>query len=316
MKNNLAVTLLGYVSIALVFVVTMSFLLLGCLLRTAGADEAPPLPLHGFEGYGGIAITYTAYLTNPAQDGATFGKPSVGAGAVFTDHNDYLGFGTITETLWDRLELGYGFNALYLADLQDDIQAATGIKIDDTVYLHNFNVRLALIKEGEFDQAWLPAITFGAHYKYNDTISDIDDDLFGTLTNIGIKDNDGIDYTLYASKMLTFLPRPILLNVGARSTEAAHMGFLGFTDDRDLKVEGNVVAFLTDRFALGAEYRQKPNSYQEIPGLVGEEDDCWSLVFAYVFNNHLTVSGGYFELGQMLNHPQDDAFGLKIKWEF
>ena len=116
--------------------------------------------------------------------------------------------------------------------------------------------------------------------------------------------------------MLTFLPRPILLNVGARSTESAHIGFLGFTDDRDLVVEGNVVEFLTDRFALGVEYRQKTNSYEEIPGLVGEEDDWWSVVFAYVFNNHLTVSGGYFDLGQILNHPQDDAFGLKIKWEF
>ncbi len=306
-----------FLSKSLVFGITISLLLFSGFHAVAGTDEAPPLPLHGIEGYGGIAITYTAYLTNPAQDSATFGKPSVGAGAVFTDHNDYLGVGTITETLWDRLELGYGFNALYLSDLQDDIQAATGIRIDDdTVYLHNFNARLALVKEGEFDQAWLPAITFGAHYKYNDTISDIDDDLSGTLTSIGIKDNDGIDYTLYATKMLTFLPRPILLNVGARSTEAAHIGFLGFTNDRDLVFEGNVVVFLTDRFALGAEYRQKTNSYQEIPGLVGEEDDWWSVVFAYVFNNHLTISGGYFDLGQILNHPQDDAFGLKIKWEF
>lgn len=187
---------------------------------------------------------------------------------------------------------------------------------DDTVYLHNFNARLALIKEGEFNQAWLPAITFGVHYKYNDTISDIDDDLSGTLTNIGIKDNDGIDYTLYASKMLTFLPRPILLNVGARSTKAAHIGLLGFTDDRDLVVEGSVVAFLTDRFALGVEYRQKPNSYQEIPGLVSEEDNWWSVVFAYVFSNNFTVSGGYFDMSQVLNHEEDRSFGLKVKYEF
>lgn len=111
----------------LVVGITMSLLLFGGYHVAAGTDEPPPLPLHGIEGYGGIAITYTAYLPNPAQDGTMFGKPSVGAGAVFSDNSDSLKVGTITETLWDRLELGYGFNAFYLSDLQDDIQGATGI---------------------------------------------------------------------------------------------------------------------------------------------------------------------------------------------
>jgi hypothetical protein len=283
----------------------------------AEGKEPPPLPLHGIEGYGGIAATYSAYLTNPASSGEFLGKPAIGSGAVLMGSGKFLGFGTITETLGDRVELGYAFQTLSLDDLPNDIEAATGIKIsDDFVNLHNFNARVALVKEGEFGQSWMPAITGGIHYKYNDTISTMNSELGGTLTSIGIEDNSGFDYTLYGSKMLTFLPRPVLINVGLRSTEAAHIGLLGFTGERDLVVEGNIVVFVTDRLALGGEYRQKPNSYTQIPGLIGQEDDWWSVVFGYVASNNVTVSGGYFNLGQVLNSKENTALALKVKYEF
>lgn len=301
----------------LFFVIALVLLIITGGVGIASAKGPPPLPLHGIEGYGGIAITYSAYLTNPATDGNLFGKPSIGAGTVFTDNGDFLGFATITETIGNRLELGYGFDSFYLSGLQNDIKAATGVKIrDDTIYLHNFNARLALVREGGFGLPWLPALTLGVHYKYNRDINKVDEDLSGTLKGIGINGNEGIDYTLYGSKMLKFLPRPVLVNAGLRSTKAAQIGFLGFTNNRSILFEGSLITFLTPRFALGAEYRQNANSYKPIPGLVGEEDDWWSFVFAYVVNEHLTVSGGYFSLGQILNHKNDNAYGLKTKWEF
>lgn len=280
-------------------------------------DNRPPLPLHGVEGSGGIAITYSAYLVNSATDNDLFGLPSVGGGVLGTTDGRFMGFATFTETIGDRLELGYGLNALSLNELPDLVASSTGLDIeDDTVFLHNFNARLALLKEGQFDQSWLPAVTLGAHYKYNDTVEDIDTDLAGTLTSIGIEDNDGIDYTLYASKMLTFLPKPLLVNAGVRNSNAAHAGLLGFTDDREFLFEGNVVLFLADNFALGAEYRQKPDGYKQIDGLVAAEDDWWSVVAAYVVNDSMTVSGGYFNLGDVLDEEDTDAFALKLKWEF
>lgn len=284
---------------------------------SVSAAESPPLPLHGIEGYGGVAITYTAYLTNPSKE-HIFGKPSIGSGFVVTNEGDSLIVATITETIGERLELGYAFDSLHLSGIRHEIREKTGIKIgdNDVIKLHNFNVRIALIREGEFGIKYMPAITAGVHYKYNDTINDIGDDLSGTLNNIGIKDNDGVEYTLYASKMITFLPRPFLINLGLRSTKAAHAGFLGFTKHRRIRFEGNIVTFLTNNFALGAEYRQKVSTYKEIPGLVREEGDWWSFVFAYIFNSHLTMSGGYFSLGDILNHEQDQAFGIKLKWEF
>jgi len=292
-----------------------SFLLLS---GTAFAkDERPPLPLHGIEGYGGIAATYSAYLTNTAKEGEIFGMPSFGAGVLGTTDGRYMGFASFTESLGDRLEFGYGLNALTLNDLPDLVSAATGLNIeDDVVYLHNFNARVALIHEGDFNQPWLPAVTFGVHYKYNDTVEDIDSNLNGTLSAIGIEDNDGIDYTLYASKTLNFLPRPVLVNAGVRNSNAAHAGLLGFTDDREFLVEGNIVVFVTDNLAIGAEYRQKPDNYDEIEGLVAGEDDWWSVVAAYVINESMTVSGGYFNLGDVLDEEDTDAFALKLKWEF
>ncbi|MCF6247844.1 MAG: hypothetical protein L3J69_10825, partial [Desulfobacula sp.] len=154
--------------VAMVFMVSTS----GIGNVFAQEKESAPLPLHGIEGYGGIAATYSAYLTNPASSGKVFGKPSFGAGGVAMAGGKFLGFATITETLWDRVELGYGLQTLSLDDLPNDIETATGVKIsDDFVTLHNFNARVALVKEGEFDKSWMPAITAGIHYKYNDTVS-------------------------------------------------------------------------------------------------------------------------------------------------
>jgi hypothetical protein len=283
----------------------------------AQEKEPPPLPLHGVEGYGGVAITYSAYLTNPPKTGKVFGLPSFGSGFVVTPEGRWFAFITLTETIWDRLELGYGINVLSLHDLPEDIFTATGVAVgDETVYLHNFNARLMLLKEGDFDQAWLPAVTFGAHFKYNDNLSKIDNRLGGALTRAGIEDDNGFDFTLYFSKMLKMLPRPVLLDFGIRNTEAAHIGLLGFTGERDFTVEGNVVVFVTDQFLFGVEYRQKPDAYDPIPGLVEPEDDWWSVVVAYVFNEHLTMSGGVFNFGEVLNHYDDGAVGIKMKYEF
>jgi len=280
-------------------------------------QEPPPLPLHGIEGMGGIFSTYSAYLVNPARPGEIFGLPSVGFAYVFLDNGRHLLAPTVTATFWDRLELGYGFNHLDLGDLPLDIMDATGIRIsDDSVNLHNFNARVLMVKEGAFGQSWLPALTAGIHYKWNTDIDNINDDLGGALRGIGIEDNDGLDFTLYASKMLTFLPRPLLVNLGMRSTEAAHLGLLGFTNDRDYLFEGNVVLFVTDRLALAFEYRQKPNAYDPIPGLVEKEDDWWTIPVAFVVNEHLTISGGYAHFGHVLNHKANASFGLKAKWEF
>ncbi len=281
------------------------------------AKGAPPLPLHSVEGTGGHFATHSAYVVNPAKAGETFGLPSIGGKYVHLGNGRHLLDLTVTETLWDRVELGYGLNNFDMGDLPQDIERATGIRIGDhAVDLHHFNARVLLCKEGDFDQAWLPALTVGAHYKYNDTVKDIDDDLMGTLTAIGIEDNDGFDFTLSGSKMITSLGRPMILSATLRYTEAAHIGLLGFTGDGEFVVEGALCVLATDRLFFAAEYRQKPNEYDAIPGLVGEEDDWWTLCAGYIVNEHLTIAGGYANFGQVLNHEADSSWGVAVKYEF
>jgi hypothetical protein len=281
------------------------------------AEKAAPLPLHQIEGNGGIFSTLSAYIVNPPRNGELLGRPSVGFAYVNLGHGDNLEALTVTESPWKRLELGYAWDSLGLGDLPLAIKNATGVTLSRSdVQLHNFNARLQLLTEGEFDQKWIPALTFGAHYKNNDGIHQIDEELGGALSTAGLTHHDGTDFTLYASKMFTQTPRPVLVELGGRATEAVWNGLGGFTSDYNFLFEGNVVVFVTGNLALAAEYRQQPNDYKPIGNLVKAEGDWWTLDAAYVVKNRLTVAAGYGHFGNVLNHEDNGVWGITTKWEF
>lgn len=295
----------------------ISVLVLGVACLSVGMANAQPLPNHMIEGTGGIFTTGCAYLVNPAAEGEIAGLPSAGGFFLYLGNGRNLAAFTVTETLWDRLELSYGLNRLDLGDLPSEIDDAVGIRIgDNSVKMHNFNARLALVKEGACDMPWMPAITAGVHYKKNTDIDDIDDDLGGLLDVLGIEDDHGWDFTLYASKLITNLPRPVLLNAGVRATKAAHIGLFGFTDDYKFVGEGSAAVLVTDKLLLGGEFRQKPKEYHSVAGLIEDEDDWWTLFADYIFNDHLTATLAYGNLGHVLNHTANHAYGIQVKYEF
>jgi hypothetical protein len=283
----------------------------------AKVEKPPPLPLHQIEGNGGIFATLSAYIVNPPRDGEPVGRPSVGFAFVDLGQSRNLEALTLTESPFSRVELGYGYDRLDLGDLPQAIEELTTVKIrNKAVVLHNFNARFQLVKEGEFDQKWLPAITAGAHYKFNDGIGQINNDLGGALADHGILHHDGVDYTLYASKLFTQLPRPVLLEVGGRATQGIWEGLGGFTSGYSFVFEGNLVVFVTDHLALAAEYKQQPNDYKPIDPLVTAESDWWTIDAAYVVNSHLTLALGYGHFGHVLNHKANGVWGITTKWEF
>jgi hypothetical protein len=282
-------------------------------------EKAPPLPLHQIEGNGGIFSTLSAYIVNPPRNGESVGRPAVGFSYVDLGHGQDLEALTLTESPWSRLELGYGYENFNLGNLPLDVYQKTGgaLNLSETsVELHNFNARVQILKENEFDQKWLPAVTLGTHFKYNNSYDDINSQLKGTLKTIGVSQNDGVDFTLYASKLFTQLPRPVLVELGGRATEGVWNGLLGFTDSYQLLFEGNVVVFVTSNFALAAEYRQQNTDYKTIPGLIGEAGDWWTLDAAYVVNKHMTVAVGYGHFGTVLNNEANGVWGITTKWEF
>jgi hypothetical protein len=285
--------------------------------ESAKAEKPPPLPLHQIEGNGGIFATLSAYIVNPPRSGEAIGRPSVGFSYVNLGHGENLEAFTVTESPWKRLELGYGYNNFQLGDLPTQIALSGGPEINESVTLHNFNTRLQLLKEGEFGTKWVPALTLGAHYKNNDGISQINRQLGGTLHTLGLFDRrDGLDFTLYASKLVTGLPRPVLFQAGGRATKGAWNGLAGFTDDYSFLFEGNVVVFLTDRLALAGEYKQLANDYTPVPGLINKAGDWWTVDLAYVVSSHFTVAAGYGHFGGVLNHEANGVWGVTTKFEF
>ena len=285
----------------------------------APAEKPAPLPLHQIEGNGGIFSTLSAYLVNPPRNGEPVGRPAVGFAYVDLGHGQDLEALTLTETPLSRLELGYGYENFNLGNLPLDVYKATGLNLSESdVNLYNFNARVQILKEGEFDQKWIPALTFGVHYKYNDSYDDINSQLKGTLKAIGVSQNDGVDFTLYASKLFTQLPHPVLVELGGRATEGVWNGLLGFTDKYNFVFEGNVVVFVTDSIALAAEYRQQPTdyNYNAAPSLIGKASDWWTIDAAYVVNKHLTLAVGYGHFGTVLNNEANGVWGITTKWEF
>jgi hypothetical protein len=280
-------------------------------------EKPAPLPLHQIEGNGGIFSTLSAYIVNPPRDGEPVGRPSVGFAFVGLGHGQNLEALTLTESPWKRLELGFGWNNFNLGDLPLAIKDATTVSISvQDVQLYNANARLQMLKEGEFNQKWIPALTAGAHFKYNDGISTINSELGGALAGAGIIDHEGVDFTLYASKLFTQLPRPVLVELGGRATKGVWNGLGGFTDDYSFLFEGNVVVFVTGNFALAAEYKQQPNDYQPIGDLVRASGDWWTIDAAYVVNSHFTIAAGYGHFGGVLNHDANGVWGITTKFEF
>ncbi|MBN1803921.1 MAG: DUF3034 family protein [Sedimentisphaerales bacterium] len=298
----------------------LSILLLVLTIQLAVVKAGPPLPLHTIEGNSGVFITSTAYLANPAEEGEIFGKPSVSVTGVFASEKDLQSI-AVTQNIYGWLELGYAYERFGLGDWPDDVKTAAGAGVSQHLGLHNVNLRAMVVKEGGLDYAWMPAITIGAHMKWNEGQTKLDDDLGGLLDTLDSDHSRGVEFTAVATKTIKdLLPRPVIVSAGVRNGDAIHTGLFGFAGERATTAEGSIIAFLTDNLAFAAEYRQKSNVLDEfsIGGkhLVKAENDWWTLCLAYVVNDNMTISGGYANLGNLANHRESNAWGIQVKYEF
>jgi hypothetical protein len=282
-------------------------------------EKGPPLPFHTIEGVGGGAITPIAYLVNPAPEGTVFGKPAIAA--------SYAGLGsknldalTITETLWGRVELGFGADRLGLGTLPDAIHAYTPFSIDRSdVWLYNFNARGLLVKENYNDFQWMPAIVVGACFKTNEGIRDVNRDLGGALTGIGYARENGTDFTLTASKTIKTpgLGMPIVLTGGIRESQAANLGFLGFGDTYRATFEGSIAVIPHERWIIAYEFREKKDPYtMGLAPVLGDEDNWQAFDVAYILNKHTTLCVGTGAFGTLANDEVNNPWWMQLKYEF
>jgi hypothetical protein len=314
--------------VAITMIATLSRVPIACAqvlgVNTAGesiaAAEPAPLPVHNIEGVGGGGITPMAYLVNAGDDEHVFGPLAVSLTYVNLGHKN-LDALAVTDTVFKFIELGYAADRLGLGTLPGDIRDATNVDIGESdVWMHNFNARVSLVEENTcLGGIQLPAITAGIQFKYNATIAGINDSLGGALSRIGYARSNGEDFVLTATK--TFpeaFGRPVITTAGLRLSEAANLGFLGFGDQYRASFEGSVVYLAHDRLALVYEIRQKTSPYEEIPGLIGDEDawQAFDVVLMLNEHKHTTLAAALVPVGTLANTTENGGWFLQLKHEF
>lgn len=264
----------------------------GKLLLTNGISS--------LEGSAGGGLTPWAVIAgNETRDGVGVG---VAAHATIVELKDYdYQSAGIAVGLFDRLELSYArqdFNT-------NEIGAALGLGQDYAFDQDVFGAKLRLAGDLVYGPALMPAVAVGLQYKHNRNGA--------VVRAIGAASENGVD--IYASASKLFLSKSILLNLTARLTKANQLGLLGFGGDKhdgySLQVEGSAAWQLSRRFAIGAEYRAKPDNLG-----IAREDDWYDAFAAYAINRHLTATVAYTDLGSIATVPGQRGVFLQLQAGF
>ena len=264
------------------------------VLGDASSALAGP-PLTNVEGVGGVALNPLAYVANPIGKDETgmFGstvvsKPNIGAWHISLPSSDIdwdaAGFNI---SFFNRIEIGYSHEWVRV-DL-----------VDDTVDKDNFSAKVNLLPENSFDMPYLPAISVGVIYKNTN---------FHTFVDANLLDDDsGEDYYVVATKTLTNLPIPVILNAGVLSTKGYVRGVLGFGEDRDEAFFCNIETIPIANVIVGWEY---------VEGTYVDTDpdfsthSMWEAHVAWMIND-LTLVASYAYTGEenVYSSPVPSAFG-------
>ncbi|OOW96145.1 hypothetical protein Xvtf_19340 [Xanthomonas campestris pv. vitistrifoliae] len=273
MSGHLRVALLA-VAVAGVFAPLHALAGDGRLLATGGVSM-----IEGSSG-GGIVpwATLSGYGTRDELGTVAF--------ATHVDSGDYrLDVQGAALTVGNRLELSLARQRLDLGTLQDQLGLPWNALGQD---VFGAKVRLA----GDLVYGHAPQVSLGVQYKRLRN---------GTLPlAIGARDDHGTDIYLSASRLLLkgAAGYQLLLNGTLRATRANQAGLLGFGGDRRnsyrLVPEVSAAVVLSPSWAVGVEYRDKPNSL----GFAREQ--AWADAFVAWFpNKHVSLTAAWADLGDI-----------------
>ncbi|MEO6226717.1 MAG: DUF3034 family protein [Thermomonas sp.] len=261
------------------------------LLMTGGATQ--------IEGSAGGGIVPWAVLSGYASDGQH-------GGTAFIAHvqtSDYvLGAAGAAYSFDDRIEVSYARQELHLDTLSDRLGLPTARFDMDII---GAKVRLG----GDLIYTRMPQVALGVQYKRQRD--------FDVPRRLGASKDSGIDMYISASKL--FLAgaagHNLLLNGTLRATKGNQTGLLGFGGDRNqnyrVMFEGSAAILLNPRWALGIEYRQKPDN------LGFAREDAWRDAFVGWFpNKRVAVIAAYADLGSIASLPNQRGGYLSLQLSY
>lgn len=266
-----------------------STILLASMLANAGDGKLlGTTGLSQLEGSGGGGLVPWATLSG-------YDSGDEVSGAIFSTNvnvQDYhLQVWGANVGLYDRLELSYARQTFDLSTLGLQIrQSVVGAKVrlyGDVVY-----------------SDW-PQVSVGWQRKtlVDDTVA----------LAVGAKEaNHGDDVYLAATKLHLGLAAGynVIWNLAVRGTKANQLGLLGFggekSTSRNYVLEGSLGVLLNQHWAVGAEYRQKPDN-------LGLKEDDWKDIFVSYFpNKHLNLTLAYASLGEIANAGKQEGLYLSL----
>ncbi|AYO95174.1 DUF3034 family protein [Xanthomonas axonopodis] len=246
----------------------------GRLLATGGVSM-----IEGSSG-GGIVpwATLSGYGTRDELGTVAF--------ATHVDSGDYrLDVQGAALTVGNRLELSLARQRLDLGTLQDRLGLPWNALGQD---VFGAKVRVA----GDLVYGHAPQVSLGVQYKRLRN---------GTLPlAIGARNDHGTDIYVSASRLLLqgAAGYQLLLNGTLRATRANQAGLLGFGGDRRnsyrLVPEVSAAVVLSPSWAVGVEYRDKPNNL----GFAREQ--AWANAFVAWFpSKHVSLTAAFADLGDI-----------------
>lgn len=285
--------------------VRVSFLM-GCLcaltLQTALADNGRLIATGGassIEGAAGGGITPWAVLAGYGE------QHEWGATAFATTVNlpDYrLGVAGLALAYDNRVELSFARQRFDLGTLVHRLNLP-----EDNLGQDVLGLKVRLFGDVIYDA--LPQVSLGLEYKHQTH--------FDIPSLVGAKRDSDVEGYLAASRLFmgAAFGYNVLVNGSLRYSRANETGLLGFggdrRDSRSLLKEGSLALLLNPRWAVGVEYREKPDNLS----FAGESD--WADVFVGYFpNKHVSFVLAYARLGEIATLDNQNGTYLSVQGSF
>jgi hypothetical protein len=263
----------------------------GRLIATGGASS--------IEGGAGGGIIPWAVLAGYDEKG----EWGANAFATHVHLPDYtLDVAGMAVSYGNRVEFSYAHQRFDLGSLVNKLSLP-----EDNLTQDIFGVKVRLFGDLIYDH--LPQVSLGLEYKHQN------DFLIPSL--IGAKRDADVEGYLTASRLFmgAAFGYNVVVNGGLRYSRANETGLLGFggdrRDTRSVLKEGSVALLFNPRWAVGMEYREKPDNLS----FAGESD--WADMFVGYFpNKHVSFVLAYARLGEIATLDSQNGTYLSVQGSF